>query len=371
MKKGTVLITGGAGFIGSHTADILAKKGYTIRILDNLLQPVHTKNWPTYITGKGYELIKGDVRKKDDWFEALRGVEYVFHLAAYQDQKLDFSTFFETNTTSTALLYECIVEKNLPVKKVVVASSQFVYGDGQYKCNHSGKKEIFYAQLRTLKQFEKKQWDIMCPHGKNAEHIPFKEGQMIYPTNAYGLSKKALEEVGMRLGKTYGIPTVALRYSIVQGSRQSPRNLYSGALRIFVSQALAGLPLTVYEDGKCKRDFVNIADVVAANILVLENKKADFEVFNVGSGQKYSVIEFAREVIKITKSNSLMSINGFRRTDTRNAISNITKLKNLGWKPKHTITDSIESYVEWFKKEGFDKVVDKKQLYQLKDGIRK
>jgi nucleoside-diphosphate-sugar epimerase len=127
----------------------------------------------------------------------------------------------------------------------------------------------------------------------------------------------------------------------------------------------------VYEDGKCKRDFVNIADVVAANILVLENKKADFEVFNVGSGQKYSVIEFAREVIKITKSNSLMSINGFRRTDTRNAISNITKLKNLGWKPKHTITDSIESYVEWFKKEGFDKVVDKKQLYQLKDGIRK
>ena len=347
MKKGKILITGGAGFIGSHTADALAKKGYKIRILDNLEPPVHAGQWPNYALGKGYELIRGDVSKKSCLKEALKGVSYVYHFAAYQDQRPDFSKFFITNTVSAALLYEIIVEENLPVKKIILASSQFVYGDGCYYC-FPGKKNIFYPELRTLKQLENKQWNILCPNRKPAKFIPFKESQLLNPTNSYGLSKAALENLALRLGKTYNIPTVILRYSIVQGSRQSPHNLYSGALRIFITQALAAKPITVYEDGNQLRDFVNIKDVVRANLLVLKNPKADFEIFNVGGGKGYKILDFAKMVKEITKCPSPVVIGGFRRTDTRHAISDISKIKKLGWSPKHTPKDSIEEYLSWY-----------------------
>lgn len=368
MKK-LVLITGGAGFIGSHTADLLAKKGYKIRILDSLQGEVHAGKWPSYIKGRGYELMKGDVRKKEDWVKALKGVNFVYHLAAYQDQRLDFSRFFDTNTKSTSLLYEVIVEKKLPVKKVILASSQFVYGDGAYKCIHSGK--VFFPELRNLSQFKNKKWDIVCPHGSPAEHVPFSETQEVNPTNSYGLSKLALEQLALRLGKTYNIPTTIMRYSIVQGSRQSPRNLYSGALRIFVSQALAGVPITVYEDGLGTRDFVNVNDVARANVLALTNSKMNFHVFNVGGGKAHKVLDFAKEVKDITGSNSDILVGAFRRTDTRHAVSDISKLKSVGWMPKYSIRDSIADYVSWFKKEGFDKVVKKEHLINLKKGITK
>ncbi|MFH1246703.1 MAG: SDR family NAD(P)-dependent oxidoreductase [Candidatus Liptonbacteria bacterium] len=369
MKK-LVLITGGAGFIGSHTADALAAKGYKIRILDNLQSEVHAGKWPRYIQNKGYELIKGDVREKKDWEKALKGAEYVLHLAAHQDQRLDFSKFFTTNTVSTALLYECIVEKNLPVKKIVLASSQFVYGDGEYRCAH-GSRQAFYPELRSLKQFNKKEWDILCPHGKRAIQIPFKEGQNVNPTNSYGLSKRALEITAMRLGKTYNIPSTVFRYSIVQGSRQSPRNIYSGALRIFVSQALAGLPITVYEDGIATRDFVNVQDVVAANVLALTRKATNYQIYNVGGGKAHTVLGFAKEVKKITGSKSPIILGGFRRTDTRHAVSDIAKLKSVGWRPRFTIRDSIADYAAWFRKEGFLKEIDRKGLINLKKGTTK
>ena len=370
MAKKIVLVTGGAGFIGSHTADALAKKGYVVRILDSLQAEVHGGRWPKYLDKK-YEKIRGDVREKKVWDKALKGVFAVYHLAAYQDQRLDFSKFFTTNTVSTALLYECIVEKSLPVKKVVVASSQFVYGDGEYRYKKGSKWESFYPFLRSLEQFEKGEWDIKGPRGEKTEHLPFKESQPVFPTNSYGLSKYALEMTAIRLGKTYNIPTIAFRYSIVQGERQSPKNLYSGAMRIFVSQALSGVPITVYEDGLSKRDFVNVHDVVSANIKPLEDSRMDYEVFNVGSGRAYTVLEFAEAVKRVTKSDSPIVLGGFRRTDTRNAVSDISKLLALGWKPQRTIEDSITAYVSWFKKEGWDKKVDKKALLSLRKGITK
>jgi dTDP-L-rhamnose 4-epimerase len=350
--KEKVLITGGAGFIGSHTADALARRGYKIRILDNLERVVHKNGrWPGYVLGKRFELIHGDVRKKKDWEKVLRGVDYVYHLAAYQDQRPDFSKFFHTNTAGTALLYEVAVEKHLPLKKVVIASSQFVYGDGKYQCRHNG--TFFYPELRSEKQFKSKQFDILCVHGKPAKFLPFREDQPLTPTNSYGLSKEALERLSLRLGKTYNIPTTILRYSIVQGPRQSPLNLYSGALRIFVSQALKNKPITVYEDGMQLRDFVNIYDVVRGNLLVLKNQKTNFEIYNVGGGRAYRVLDLARLVKKITKSKSEILIGGFRRTDTRHAVSDISKLKKLGWQPKFKLEDSIKDYVGWYKKISF------------------
>lgn len=367
MGKNIVLITGGAGFIGSHTADALAALGFRIRILDNLELPVHNGQWPNYVRGKGYELIRADVREKHVWEKALRGVSVVYHLAAYQDQRPDFSKFFMTNTVSSALLYEVIVEKKLPIKKIVLASSQFVYGDGAYRCAH-GSRSAFYPELRPLEQLKRKQWEIQCPHKKRAEFIPFREDQQVTPTNSYGLSKLAIENLAIRLGKTYGIPTTCFRYSIVQGSRQSPRNLYSGALRIFVSQALAGVPITVYEDGKETRDFVNVHDVVRANLLALKDRRTDFQIFNVGGGRAHKVLDFAKLVKNITHSESEIVVGAFRRTDTRHAVSDISKLKKLGWRPRFTTKDSIQDYVQWFKKEGFHKTSNRAHLLSLKRG---
>ena len=354
MKKGTALITGGAGFIGSHTADALAGKGYKIVILDNLEPVVHRGKWPKYILGKGYKLIRGDVRRKSDWQRALKGVSFVYHLAAYQDQRPDFSKFFETNTVGTSFLYEVIVEKKLPVKKIIIAGTQFVYGDGLYKCAH-GKGGTFYADLRTLNDFKRKKFDILCPHGRAAEFFPFSENQEPTPINAYGLSKLAAEKLSLRFGKTYGIPTTVLRYSIVQGARQSPKNLYSGALRIFATQAIAGELITVYEDGKQSRDFVNVKDVVAANCLALKNKKTNFEIYNVGGGKAHSVLDFAKTMKKVSGSRSAIKIGGFRRTDTRHAISDISKLKKLGWRPKFSPAESAKEYIRWYLGE-FDKI---------------
>ena len=345
MIKPLILVTGGAGFIGSHTADALLARGHAVRILDNLQSEVHGGKWPKYLDRR-CERMRGDVRERAAWQKALRGVSAVFHLAAYQDQRLDFGTFFATNTVSTALLYETIVGRKLPVKKIVLASSQFVYGDGAYTCAHA--RQAFYPEVRTEAQFLSGQFDIRCPHGGRGRFTPFREDQPLTPTNSYGLSKHALEETGLRLGKTYGISTTVLRYSIVQGARQSPRNLYSGALRIFVTQALAGKPITVTEDGKQTRDFVNIADVVRANLLPLTNRKTDFQIYNVGGGKAYRVLDFAETVKRVTRSASPIVVGGFRRTDTRHAVSHIAKLGKLGWRPRLDPERSVRDYVAWF-----------------------
>ncbi len=348
MKNGKILITGGAGFIGSHTADALARRGYKIRILDNLEPVVHRGRWPKYVLGRGYELIRGDVRSHADWKKVLRGVSFVYHIAAYQDQRPDFSNFFHVNSVGTSFLYEIIAAKNLPIKKVIIAGTQFVYGDGLYKCAHE--KKPFYADLRGENDLERKKWDILCLRGNHAKFLPFKEGQELQPTNAYGLSKLAAEKLSLRFGRTYNIPTTVFRYSIVQGARQSPHNLYSGAIRIFVTQALSGKPLTVFEDGMQTRDFVNVKDVVAANVVALKNKKMDFEIYNVGGGRAHRVLDFAKLVKRLTGSESPIKIGDYRRTDTRHAASDISKLKKLGWRPRFTPEDSIKEYLDWYRK---------------------
>ncbi|MCR4328855.1 MAG: NAD-dependent epimerase/dehydratase family protein [Patescibacteria group bacterium] len=349
MTNKLVLITGGAGFIGSHTADLLKEKGYRVRIMDNLARQVHGGKWPRYVQEKGFELQRGDVTKKKDWEEALQGVSYVFHLAAYQDQRPDFGEFFRVNTVGTALLYETAVAEKIKLKRVVLASSQFAYGDGAYRCKHQ--KEVFYPELRSEADLKKKRFDITCPHGGVAHFASFREDQQLTPINSYGLSKESLERLGMRLGKTYGVPTVALRYSIVQGARQSPRNLYSGALRIFTLQALRNEPITVYEDGNQLRDFVNVKDVAQANLLALTKKDSVFGIFNVGGGKGYCVSDFAQIVKNITGSSSRIVIGGYRRTDSRHAVSDIGKMKRLGWIPSATPEDSVREYVAWLRNE--------------------
>ncbi len=222
--KGLVLVAGGAGFIGSHLVDALILRGYRVRVLDNLCRPSHNGKLPEWFNKKA-EFVKGDVREKKDWEKALRGASHVFHLAAYMDYHLDFSAYVDTNTKSAALLYEVIVEKKLPVKKVILASSQAVYGEGKYECPRHGE---VYALPRDEKQLREKNWECQCWCGKKFSAIlPEKEDDALLPGNPYGISKMMLEKLALNLGKAYDIPTVLVRYSIVHGPRQSFRHFYS------------------------------------------------------------------------------------------------------------------------------------------------
>ena len=339
-----VLVTGGAGFIGSHTVDRLISLGYDVRILDNLQKPVHLKGKPKYINPKA-EFILGDVRNKEILNHALEGVDYVFHFVAYQDYLPDFSTFFDVNSVSTALIYEIIYERKLKVKKIVVASSQFVQGEGLYKKLDGS---IVSPDLRKTEQLQRGDWDWRDEEG-NLMKWQWTPETHVNPPNAYAISKYSQELMAMTFGKRYEIPSVALRYSIVQGPRQSFYNAYSGACRIFNLHYFFDKAPTIYEDGEQKRDFINIHDVVDANILVMGKDEANYNVFCVGGGHPYTVKEFADIVAKVHGKEQIKpNIPGeFRVGDTRHTCSDITKLKLLGWSPKRTAEDSVREYLEY------------------------
>ncbi len=340
-----VLVTGGAGFIGSHTVDALLSRGHDVRILDSLEPPVHPRREKPVYVPAGIEFIRGDVRSRQDMQNALRGVHAVFHLAAHQGYLTDFSTFAGVNDAGTALLYEIIVNERLPVQKVIIASSQAVYGEGKYLCPDH---DLRYPLPRTREQLQKGEWDIRCPVCRRAMRpLPTCEDR-VNPHNQYAVSKYAQELYALTLGRRYGIPTVALRYSITQGPRQSIYNAYSGILRILTAKLLTGQPLTLYEDGSQLRDYVHIDDVVAANLLVLESPEADYEVFNVGGKEAVMVREFARLLAAVNGKTQPVEHPGiFRFGDVRHIISDINKLQRLGWEPRKKITENIADYINW------------------------
>ena len=354
MKK--VLVTGGAGFIGSHTVDLLIEKGYSVRILDNLQKPVHLRGKPEYVN-RDAEFMLGDVRNKEEFARALRGVDAVVHLAAYQDYLPDFSTFFHVNSVGTALLYEIIVEEKLPIEKIVVASSQAVYGEGKYLCDEHG---VFFPDIRLQKNLLQGKWEHECPHCGKVLHWQPTDESRVNPQNQYAVSKFSQELISLNLGRRYDIPTACMRYSIVQGPRQSFYNAYSGACRIFSLSLFFERAPGIYEDGEQVRDFVNIEDVAAANVMVLESSKSNNEVYNVGGGKAYTVAEFYECVRDVYKSKIAAKIDGyFRLGDTRHICSDITKLKKLGWTPQHGIKKSVEDYVTYLRaQENIDDILE-------------
>jgi dTDP-L-rhamnose 4-epimerase len=343
-----VLVTGGAGFIGSHTVDKLIEKGYEVRILDNLQKPVHLKGKPGYLNPKA-EFILGDVRDKRTLEGAMENVDYIFHLAAYQDYLPDFSTFFHVNAVSTALIYEIAVEKKLPIKKIVVASSQFVQGEGLYK---NKKGVLIRPDLRPVAKLDKGDWEWKDENGELLE-LQWTPETHANPPNAYAISKYSQELTAISFGKRYEIPSVALRYSIVQGSRQSFYNAYSGACRIFNLHYYFDKAPSIYEDGLQKRDFVNIHDVVDANILVLNDPRADYNVFCVGGGKDYTIKEFDRIVAKVHGKEYIdpKFPGEYRFGDTRHTLSDNSKLRSLGWIPQRTAEDSVKEYLEYLKQQ--------------------
>jgi dTDP-L-rhamnose 4-epimerase len=344
-----VLITGGAGFIGSHLADRLLREGFAVRILDSLDPRVHPLGRPYYLPANA-EFLHGDVTDRATLRAALDGVDIVSHHAAYQDYMPDFSRFLEVNAVSTALLFELILGHRLPVKKIIVASSQAVYGEGQYRCIDHGD---FQPVPRSFDQLQRGEWEVVCPDCDEAvQALPLKEGYS-NPYNQYAVSKLAQEKTALGLGYLHGIPTVALRYSITQGKRQSLHNPYSGVCRIFCSRALRQLPLAVYEDGHQTRDFVHVDDVVEANMLVLKSESADGHAFNVGGGCATTVLDYARRVLARIPNSAGLDVSGeYRRGDNRHSVSSIDKLRQLGWKPRRGLDAILDDYLEWIESSG-------------------
>jgi dTDP-L-rhamnose 4-epimerase len=351
-----VLVTGGAGFIGSHAVDALLERGDRVRILDSLEKPVHLKGKPDYIPTDA-EFILGDVRDKDTLTRALAGVDHVIHLAAYQDYLPDFSKFFHVNAVSTALIFEIILEKKLPIERVVVASSQAVMGEGRYQCPSDGD---VYPDIRPLEQLEKGEWEVRCPICGGELRQVLSDETVVNPQNQYAMSKYSQEMITINLGRRYQIPSVAMRYSIVQGPRQSFYNAYSGACRIFCLNLFFDRPPILYEDGGQIRDYINIGDVVRAMLLVLEDPEASYEVFNVGGGKGYTVEEFARIAIKEFGKDIEPVIPGeFRFGDTRHIFSDISKLGALGWKPEVPIEVSVRDYINYLQQQtDIDDIMD-------------
>jgi len=344
-----VLVTGGAGFIGSHLVDRFLREGFQVRILDSLELRIHPHGLPRYLPAAA-EFIHGDVTDRNALLSALQGVDVVSHQATYQDCMPDFSRFLQVNAVSTALLFELIIGHRLPVAKIIVASSQAVYGEGQYRCMDHGHVQ---PPPRSSRQLQRAAWDVTCTEcDESVQPLPLEEHRT-NPFNPYAVSKLAQEKTALGLGWLNGIPTVALRYSITQGKRQSLYDHFSGVCRIFCTRALQRLPLIIYEDGHQTRDFVHVDDLVEANMLVLEKDEANGQAFNVGGGCATTILEYARRVLERIPNSAGLDVSGeYRRSDNRHSVSCIEKLCRLGWQPKHGLDDILTDYLEWIDSSG-------------------
>lgn len=334
-----VLVTGGAGFIGSHTVDALLAAGHEVRVLDILLPPVHDGTVPAYLP-REVEFLRGDVCDAADVARALEGVEVVYHFAAYQDYLPEYSRFFLTNSVGTALILETIVRERSGVELLVVASSQAVYGEGRYRDAAGG---VVLPGPRPLEALEARRWDF---EGLSPDWTRESDPN---PHSPYGLSKRDQDDFTTIMGRRHGLATTCFRYSIVQGPRQSFRNAYSGALRSFAVCALNGAAPVLYEDGAQIRDYVSIRDVVRANLLPLDRPAMHGRSFNVGGGRKVTVEELAALVLEESGAAGVQpAVPGlFRVGDTRHVFSDVTALREQGWAPEVPQREMVRSYLGW------------------------
>ncbi|MBI3818738.1 MAG: NAD-dependent epimerase/dehydratase family protein [Planctomycetes bacterium] len=345
-----VLVTGGAGFVGSHLVDALLSRGHDVRVFDNLTKQVHpTGAVPEYLSSEA-EFVLGDCRDKDALRSAMRGMEIVFHQAAVVgvgQSMYQIRHYTENNTLAGATLLELLATEKHNIKKVVVASSMSIYGEGSYQCSNCGE---VHPALRSLQQMKSEDWNVRCEScGSPVAATPTSESKPLAPTSIYAITKRDHEEMFLSVGRAYGIPTVALRYFNIYGSRQALSNPYTGVLAIFSGRLLNNKPPVIYEDGRQSRDFVHVSDIVQANILAMEKPEANFDVFNVGTGRATSVGQVAGLLIGELGSRQLPSIaNQFREGDIRHCYSDIRKIQyKLGYKPGVALEQGIPGLVEW------------------------
>lgn len=354
MKKyKRILVTGGAGFIGSFLVDGLISRGYDVKILDNLEPQVHRGKKPTYLNKKA-EFIRGDVRNYSDFEEALKGIDAVFHLASavgVGQSNYEIRKYMETNSMGISNLLDILVNKKHKVKKIITISSMTGYGEGNYKCNKCG---VVRPKLRDEKQLRKKDWSLYCPNCQSTV-TPMSTDELAsdFPNSVYGLSKKIQQDLTFLIGNIYKIPTVVLRGFNIYGPRQSLSNPYTGVTAIFISRLKNNKSCVVYEDGFQTRDFVSVHDVVDAFILALEKDEADYQMLNIGSGRGTSILEIAQTLSKLLGKKGLIRVNKeFRKNDIRHCFADISKAKKLlGWKPNVSLEQGFKELIEWSQNE--------------------
>jgi dTDP-L-rhamnose 4-epimerase len=365
-----VLITGGAGFIGSHTADALISGGYEVRLLDSLSPQVHGahRQRPSYLHDDA-ELVVGDVTDPITVERALRGVDQVLHLASsvgVGQSMYDIESYVRTNELGTAVLLQALV--NRPVSRLVVASSMSVYGEGACQANDGS---IVAPEERSLDQLKRGDWELADAGGKALEPMPTPETKQPTLSSIYALNKYAQERMCLITGKAYGIPTLALRFFNVFGPRQALSNPYTGVLAIFAARLLNDRPPLVFEDGQQRRDFVHVHDVARACVMALESDHTD-DVFNIGSGQSRTIVSVAQDLARVMgRSQMTPSITAkYRAGDIRHCFADITKSERLlGFAPRVRFEDGLDELARYLADQIADDQAEKATEELLRRGL--
>ena len=351
----TILVTGGAGFIGSHLVDALVERGKAVRVLDILDSQVHPggalpSSTQVHVDAGRVGLHVGDVRDRRIWSEALRDVSIVFHHAAavgIGQSMYEVARYVEVNTQGTALLLDILANEPHGVEKLIVASSMSIYGEGSATCPECGP---FVPELRGEKQLQKGDYEIRCPAcGAAADPLPTPETKPPVPTSVYAISKRDQEELCLTIGRAYNIPTVALRYFNVYGPRQALTNPYTGVAAIFSSRLLNNNPPLIFEDGAQTRDFIHVSDIVQANLLAMDRAEAAGQVFNIGTGQPTSVAQLAGHIAQALGSDIAPTVVGkYRSGDIRHCIADISRAREvLGFEPRVPLAEGVADLVDW------------------------
>jgi dTDP-L-rhamnose 4-epimerase len=343
-----ILVTGGAGFIGSHLVDALVQRGHAVRVLDTFDPQVHGRARPNYLNPAA-EYLDGDVRDRAMLRRALGGVDVVFHEAAavgVGQSMYEIERYVSANALGTATLLGVLVNDRVPLKKLIVASSMSLYGEGQYRCARCGPVA---PPLRSPQQLAAREWEMRCPTcARPAMPTPTLESKPPLPTSVYAVTKRDQEELCLAVGRSYRLPTVALRYFNVYGSRQALSNPYTGVCAIFSARIKHRRPPIVFEDGAQTRDFIHVRDIVQANLLVMEESRADYRVFNVGTGRAVSIGQIGRLLAELYEEPVTPQVTGkFRAGDIRHCYADISAIRTLGFAPSVTLEDGLRELVEW------------------------
>jgi dTDP-L-rhamnose 4-epimerase len=360
MTTKKILVSGGAGFIGSHLTDALIEQGHEVTIFDNFCEQVHQGKKPDYLNKKA-KLVEGNVANYEEFKEAILDAEIVFHKAAavgIGQSNYEIKRFVETNVLGTANLLHVLANEKHNVKKFIIPGSNTSYGEGVYECKNCG---IFHPKIRTEDDIMNG-FELRCPKcNAVAKPVPTPETTELYCNSIYSMTKRDQEESALFIGKTYGIPCTILRYFNVFGPRQSLSNPYTGVSAIFTSRIKNNNAPTVYEDGLQTRDFISVHDVVKANLLAMEKSSSNNEIFNIGSGKATTIIELAETLIKLLGAKLKPEITKkFRKGDIRHCTADNKKaIKKLDWKPTIDLQTGLKEIIDWSKGiqavDGFEK----------------
>ncbi|WP_419805387.1 NAD-dependent epimerase/dehydratase family protein [Terriglobus sp.] len=330
-QKRNVLITGGAGFVGSHLADGLLRQGHAVRVLDDLTPQVHPGGLRPEYLSNDVELIHGDVRDPNLLKDVLNGIDVIYHFAAtvgVGQSMYEISRYMSVNTQGTAELLQAVLDTKAPVEKIVVASSMSIYGEGRY-VGADGKS--YAPPVRTVEQLKRGDWEVSVGDSGPLKPVPTDEDKPSEINSMYALSKRDQEELCMIYGRTYGLPVTALRFFNIYGTRQALSNPYTGVAAVFASRMLNGKQPLIFEDGEQQRDFVSIHDIVRANILAMDAPKSNGEVINVGSGKPVSIRRIAELLASALGSRGLEPVvtGKYRAGDIRHCYADISKARAL------------------------------------------